>query len=173
MTAVDARNEMYRRWLALTLLQIPHDRLFLDQAWPHQQAYHGTMVSDRAWVEAAGDLYATLRAGGKRVMLNGGWEFDGPDGGRTYPLRELCDGVAIEAPGGFRRDGSWWSVWEEQRRDLSRLEAVASAWKGMGKEVMVVARGTDRAYWREAAARMGVWWTCQQNYVSVPEVDNG
>lgn len=191
MSVADARDRAYTDWLAEQLIALPGDTLFLDNCFVHQGAYHKWLMSDEVWGAAVTAFYAKLRAAGKKLILNAGWEMaDANALPWTWPLRDYCDGVGLEIPAGFKNPPSWdwWSLYDYKPLDTSTLEAVALNWKEAGKSVYLIASGhrsippgqdetpfvtlaEHRAFWRSLARKLKVSVSAQSSTSQVPVLE--
>ena len=187
MRVVDPRATAYVDALAEAMLALPHYRFFLDNTFFHQGAYHQWLVPDDVWHEAACRLYDRLRSAGKQVILNGGWEMASPAANVwQWPLREHCDGVAIEIPAMFTGPAGQWTLFDYAPMDTTALEHVALDWQLAGKVVFVIARhkrsepvqvddspfpdlARHRSWWRSLAKAKNFSVSAQTSYNAVPE----
>lgn len=83
------------------LLDHPCRHFRFDNAMVHQDSYLKPLptVAMPAYLEAQVDMYRRLRAAGKQVVVNGGWEmFDPQFIPWTFPLHDVVDGVMAEFP---------------------------------------------------------------------------
>lgn len=189
MTVADPRNRAYTDWMVEALSGIDHDTFFIDNAFWHQGAYHKWTVSDPEWANAATAFYDRLRQAGKRLILNAGWEMETAAEPWKWPLREHCDGVAIEIPAGFTDRAGWWALFDYQPMDTGPMERVALDWKSAGKGVYIIARhkrseplladespfptlAEHRRFWRTLGKRIGVPVSAQANDASVPSLED-
>ena len=119
------------------LLDHPCQRLRFDNSMVHQDAYvrplpHAPMQD---YLDAQVDVYRRLRAAGKQVVVNGGWEMMDPQIiPWTYPLHDVVDGVMMEFPYRF---------WGWQFTP-AMFAPVALAWAD--KRVILVAPYTTQGY---------------------------
>lgn len=190
MSVADPRKAEYVDWLAQQLIALPHDKLFIDNAFWHQGAYHDWLVSDAEWGAAVTAFYAKLRAAGKHLVLNAGWEPATGEQPWAFPLRDYCDGVGIEMPAGFKSPPAWdwWALYDYKPMDTTALEAVALDWKAAGKDVYLIASGhrsnplkpdetpfvtlaEHRAFWRTLAKKLRVSVSAQESASEIPDLE--
>lgn len=190
MHVADPRNKRYAARLADAMISLPHTDLFIDNAFYYQGAYHAWAVPDAEWFGATSTFYDRLRANGKRVILNGGWEMLDPTGEWVFPYREHCDGVAIEIPAAFRpAPDQRVNVCDYTPLETDILEGIIAAWKGFDKQVFVIAPyqqegepasanstfdslAHHRSFWRALAARTRSSVSAQTGYTTVPVLES-
>lgn len=133
----DITVDACRDAIVAALVEHPCRRLRFDNSMVHQDAYlkPAPRVSAGELLEAQMDVYRRVRAAGKVVVVNGGWEMADPEvTPYAWPLHEVVDGVMIEWPYRF-----WgWQL------TLGALAFIAEAW--VGKRVVLVAPYTTQGY---------------------------
>jgi len=161
MLVADPRNGDYTAWLAERMIEMGHDRFFIDNAWWHQTGYHGPGIADLDWMNASAAFYGALKGAGCKLILNGGWEpLFMTDDMWSYPLAGVADGMAVEGPTGFRDTSGavakWWTLvgyGGGRVSDLGRLRRVAGDLQRLSLTVYLIAKWTVVVYTVAASSR--------------------